>query len=69
MLRLVVATSCRRALIVGFRAGRKGAARGAEGGGEKAKRHKKGNAARGEVKIASAHLFIVRGVGEEGIVF
>ena len=69
MLRLVVATGCRLFVGVGLRAGGQGAARGAEGRGEKAKNDQQGTETREDAVFAGAHRFIVRGVGGEGIVF
>jgi len=65
----VVAGGCRLFRGAGLGAGREGAARGAEGRGEKAKNDKRGTEAREDAVIAGAHLFIVPGVGAEGDVF
>jgi hypothetical protein len=66
---LVVAAGCGLFRVVGLGAGGECAARSAEGSREKAKHNKRGTEAREDVVIASAHLYIVRGVGREGIAF
>ena len=65
----MVTTGCRLFAGVGLSAGREGAARGAEGRCEKAKDDQQRTDAREDVMFAGAHVFIVRGVEWEGIVF
>jgi len=69
MLRRMVTAGCRLLVGVGLRAGGEGAARGAEGSGEKAKNDQQRTETREHAVFPGAHVFIVRGVGREGIVF
>ena len=68
MSRLMMTTGCRLFVGVGLSAGKKSAARGAEGRREKAKNEEEGTKTREQALFAGAHDFIVRGVGWEGIV-
>ena len=63
-------TACGRLLLcVWLTAGRESAAHVAKGRCEKAEGDQHGTEAREETVFAGAHVFIVRGVGWEGIVF
>jgi hypothetical protein len=65
----MMTTDCRLFVSAGLDAERESAARRAEGRNEKAKNDQQRTEAREETVLAGVHVFIVRGVGWEGIVF
>ena len=65
----MVTTGCRLFVGTGRNTGRESAARGAKGCREQAKNDQHGTEAREELVFAGAHVFIVRGVEYEGIIF